>query len=196
MKSKYICTVIPDSINFNQIFDYDFFLFQISPDKCAFCDDYLTDQQILKCQHIFCKVCLQNNKVNSSVTCPECKETSVFNTEDLTDFTYQKTVILHNKIKILDRHSYNTKNELLQKVLRRYGTKKCACCGQKFRKDDTKFQCIVCNVVQYCSKKCRSNDSFQHKSFVKHYSYRKNYTSKVQNVSPLLLYHMYFFCIL
>ena len=89
----------------------------------------------------------------------------MFNTVDLTDFTYQKTVILHNKIKLLDQHLYNTKRELLQKVLRHYGTKKCACCGQKFRKDATKFQCIVCNVAQYCSKKCKSNDSFQHKSF-------------------------------
>ena len=141
------------------------FYFRISPDKCAFCDDYLTDRRILKCQHIFCKVCLQNNKVNKRVICPQCKETSVFNTVDLTDFTYQKTVILHNTIKLLDQHSYNTKRELLQKVLRRYGSKKCACCGQKFRKDATKFQCIVCNVAQYCSKKCKSNDSFQHKSF-------------------------------
>ena len=142
---------------------------------------------------MFCKVCLQINKVNSKITCPQCKETSVFNTDDLTDFTYQKTAILHNEIKLLDEHSYKTKHELLQKALRRLGTKRCVCCRQKIRKEATKFQCTVCNVAQYCSKKCRSNNTEEHKAFcetlqLQEELYIKGAEYLTSNSEPLVLF--------
>jgi len=86
--------------------------------------------------------------------------------DDLSDYTYQKSILLHDELPQPKYQVYEEDKKSLEKAKRKFSKKSCGHCGQRVRNQKSRKRviCEGCTAVYYCSEKCKKKNREQHSS--------------------------------
>ena len=124
---------------------------------CPACENIVSNPKLLRCLSTYCESCVQSLRTDDKV----CKQESTFREEGVDDYTYNHSLILHDKLMDFDQPTFELAVDTLKSLTGLYPKGSCAnCCSSRKKKKKCNryefYQCNDCSTAFYCSKSCRT----------------------------------------
>ena len=96
---------------------------------CSACENIISNPKLLRCLCTYCESCVQSLRIDDKVICLVYKQESTFREEDVDDYTYNHSLILHDKLMDFDQPTFELAHDTLKSLESLYPKGSCANCS-------------------------------------------------------------------
>ena len=83
---------------------------------CLACENIISNPKLLRCLCTYCESCVQSLRTDDKVTCLVCKQESTFREEGMDNYTYNHSLILHDKLMNFDQPTFELAVDTLKSL--------------------------------------------------------------------------------